>query len=134
MALLDQLKSRLSSIAGPAPQPATTDPQPGLYHYRKEAPGEQARLHLRIDPDGRGVLMVNASRVYHLNPSAATMAYYSLEGLEESQALAALQKKYHAGKAQLRGDYAQTMRQLEGLIHPDGACPVHDLELETTLP
>ncbi len=133
MALLEQIKFRIAGLVG-QPRPAPPDPQPGLYHYRKEAPGEQARLHLRIDPDGRGMLMVNASRVYHLNPSAATMAYFSLEGLEETQALAALQKKYHASKAQLLDDYTQTMRRLEGLIHPDGACPIHDLELETTLP
>ena len=39
----------------------------GIYHLRKEGEGFDARLHLRIDPGGEGILMINASRVLHLN-------------------------------------------------------------------
>ncbi|HVN56364.1 MAG TPA: radical SAM protein [Anaerolineaceae bacterium] len=129
MTLLERLKVGFSAEPG-----KSSPPVPGLYHYKKEAPGEQVRLHLRIDADGRGLLLVNASRVYHLNPSAAAIAYYSLEEVPEAQALKELQKKYRASRDQLSHDYAQTVRQLETLIHPDGSCPIHDLELETTLP
>ncbi|MBG0770777.1 MAG: hypothetical protein H0S82_03665, partial [Anaerolineaceae bacterium] len=44
-------------------------PKTGLYHYRREGDDEKTRIHLRIDPDGRGLLIVNANRVVHLNPS-----------------------------------------------------------------
>ena len=41
---------------------------------------EKSRIHLRIDPDGTGTLIVNANRVMHLNPTAAFMAWLILEG------------------------------------------------------
>ena len=53
-------------------------PQTGIYHYRLEEEDSKARLHLRIDPDRRGILMINANRVIHLNPSAATVSYTHL--------------------------------------------------------
>ena len=57
-------------------------PKTGLYHYRREGDDEKTRIHLRIDPDGRGLLIVNANRVVHLNPSAAAMTYFHLEGAD----------------------------------------------------
>ena len=52
---------------------------PGLYHYRREHADEKSRIHLRLDPDGHGTLIVNANRILHLNPTAALMAYFILE-------------------------------------------------------
>ena len=56
----------------------------GLYHYRREDQDEKSRIHLRLDPDGHGTLIVNASRVLHLNPTAALMAYFALEDISEA--------------------------------------------------
>ena len=49
-----------------------------LYHYHKEENGYKSRIHLRLDPDGHGTLIVNANQVVHFNPSAALMAYLIL--------------------------------------------------------
>ncbi len=62
-------------------------PASGLYHYRRENLGEVARVHLRLDPDGTGLLLVNASRVLRLNPTAALMAYLALEETPAPQAV-----------------------------------------------
>ena len=50
---------------------------PGFYTYHTapEAP-EQFRLHLRVEPDGEGILVVNAATVLHLNQTATEFAYY----------------------------------------------------------
>ena len=63
------------------------NPKPGLYHYVREDEHEKSRIHLRIDPDGTGTLIVNANRVMHLNPTAALMAYLILEKVNEEQAV-----------------------------------------------
>jgi radical SAM protein with 4Fe4S-binding SPASM domain len=133
MPLISQLKSRLSSLVVKPPSNGQKL-EPGLYHYRRMLPGEQARMHLRIDPDGTGVLLVNASRVYHLNATAAGMAYLALEERPDSVAVEYLNRQFRAGKAQLQADYLAFKSQLDELCRPDGACPVCDLELETTLP
>mgnify|MGYP005814327855 CR=1 FL=1 len=130
MSLFSGLKERLS--IGHAP--VEVRPLPGLYAYRKESPQEKVRLHLRIDPDGQGLLMVNASRVFHLNPSAATMAYLRLEAYPDLQAEPFLTDKYRLSLPKAHKDYAEFSSQLDALITGDGPCPICDLQLETTLP
>jgi len=51
----------------------------GLHHYTYEGQGERSRIHLRVDPDGSGILFVNANRVFQLNPTATAMAFLTLE-------------------------------------------------------
>lgn len=109
-------------------------PKTGLFHYRREDRDEKTRLHLRVDPDGSGLLIINANRVVHLNPSAVMMAYLHLEKQPPQQVIKILQKQYQADAAEIRQDYQDLSIKLDELIKPDGACPVCELELETTIP
>ncbi len=131
-------------------QESASPPSPGLYPYvwspeegplpaRESAPfssysGERSRVHLRVDDDGQGLLLVNASRVMHLNPTAVHMAYLWLERVPEDQALRSLCAAYRVSLAQARQDYEHTVEQLAQLIRPDGACPIHELDLEIARP
>lgn len=110
------------------------NPKLGLYHYVRETEAEKARIHLRIDPDGHGTLIVNASSVMHLNPTATLMAYLVLEGIDEKQAIKAIQKEYRVNAIQARDDLSAFRFQLSELIRPDGACPIHELDLEMNMP
>jgi len=123
MKLMDMFKSNSSSV-----------PQPGLYHYRFEGENEKSRAHLRLDADGHGTLIVNANRVMHLNPTAALMAYLVLENVEEKNAVKTIQKKYRVNASQARDDLLTFRDELSELVRPDGACPIHDLELEVNMP
>ena len=105
-----------------------------IYHYRREDGEEKSRLHLRLDPDGHGTLIVNANRILHLNPTAARMAYFVLEGTPDEAAVTALRKEYRVSAAQARSDLGAVRSQLDELVRPDGACPIHDLNLETVAP
>jgi radical SAM protein with 4Fe4S-binding SPASM domain len=107
---------------------------PGLYHYLREIDGERARVHLRIDPDECGILLVNASRVLHLNPTAAFMAHLALDGTSEPGAVDSITRRYHISHKQAQSDYQAFNLQLAELVRPDGACPIHELDLETTAP
>jgi len=105
-----------------------------IYHYVIENPGEKSRVHLRMDTDGHGTLVVNATRVMHLNPTAALMAYLILEGKNEDEIVREISKKYNVKSGQIASDLATFNLQLDELIRPDGACPVHELELDTLMP
>ena len=113
---------------------SSLSPQPGLYHYRFDADNEKSRAHLRLDNDGTGTLIVNANRIMHLNPTAALMAYLVLENVEEKNAIKAVQKKYRVNASSARADLLTLRKQLTELVRPDGACPIHDLELEADMP
>jgi hypothetical protein len=108
--------------------------QPGLYHYLHDDNGERSRIHLRIDPDGNGLLLVNANRVIHFNPTAAFMARLALEDTAPLVAVRAIQKRFRVSQPKATDDYTQFTGQLNELIRPDGACPIHDLELEIRPP
>src|SRR5690242_11261512 len=107
---------------------------PQLYHYIRENEREKSRIHLRIDPDGTGTLIVNANRVMHLNPTAAFMAWLILERKTEEERMSALIARYSVSKKQARADLASFLLQLDELIRPDGACPIHELDLESVMP
>lgn len=114
-------------------------PEPGLYHFERVDGPERSRVHLRIDPPqdgqpGSGTLLVNASRMLHLNPTAALMAYFAMQKVPERQAVHAMHTLYHTSTSKLSSDYAQFCKQLEELVRPDGACPICDLDLEIAAP
>jgi radical SAM protein with 4Fe4S-binding SPASM domain len=125
---IDSLKSKLQT------SPVGSAPPAGLYHYVRENNEEKARVHLRIDLDGRGTLIVNASSVMHLNPTAAYLSWLVLEDKTEQQGVAAITSRYSVSKSQARNDLTSIRQQLDELLRPDGACPIHDLELEPLMP
>lgn len=124
---INLLKSVFSSreIAAPAP---------GLHHYVREKEEEKSRIHLRLDPDGTGTLIVNASSVMHLNPTAAYMAWLILENKSERERVGSITSRYSVSKQQAKSDLDGFAQQLDEVCRPDGACPVHELELEALMP
>lgn len=109
-------------------------PTPGLYHYRRASGGGASRVHLRLDADGYGTLVVDAARILHLNPTAAQMAWFALEGAAPGAVIRALTGEYHISAAQARADYAALSAQVDSLTKPDGPCPVCDLEIDIRAP
>jgi radical SAM protein with 4Fe4S-binding SPASM domain len=123
------LRDRFSSIHV-VPGPTL----PGIYHFRRDFIEGKSRVHLRLDADGGGTLIVNADRVLHLNATAALMAYLILGGHDDPAIVSALSHKFRVGSRAAAADLAAFRAQLEELIRPDGACPIHELELEANMP
>ncbi len=48
------------------------------YHTPPDSP-QQFRLHLRVEKDGHGVLLINAAKVLHLNQTATEHASLILQ-------------------------------------------------------
>ena len=128
MTLLDNIKTIFQ------PSPAVNFPSVGLYHYTRDTAEERSRIHLRLDPDGTGTLIVNANSVMHLNPTAAFMAWMTLEGKTKEESISALRSRYSVPARQAEADLSDFNLQLSELLRPDGACAIHDLELEMNMP
>ena len=107
---------------------------PKLYHFLRENETEKSRIHLRVDDDGHGTLVVNANQVMHLNPTAALMAHMLLDEISEAEIVKKISKKYKVKSRQVMDDLEDFKMQFEELLRPDGACPVHELELDTVMP
>ncbi len=107
---------------------------PGLYHYERQNEFGRSRIHLRIDPDGSGLLLVNANRVIHLNPTAAFMSKLILDDVTPKKIIQAVQSRYQVSTSQVYNDYTQLFGQIDELVKPDGMCPIHTLDLDILPP
>lgn len=105
-----------------------------IFHYTRETADEKSRIHLRLDADGTGTLIVNASSIMHLNPTAALMAYLILEEKQDHEIISSLTKQYRVDRKQARDDLSDFRFQLSELLRSDSACAIHDLELEMNMP
>lgn len=97
----------------------------GVYHYQAPAGAPLPyRLHLRIEPDNRGILIVNASTVVHLNSTAMEYAYHLVKNTPEEQAVSEIAKRYNVNKDVIRRDYHDMIDRLNTLIETPDLDPV----------
>ena len=106
----------------------------GTHHFQS-APGEPAcRLHLRLEPDGSGILIVNAATVLHLNPSAAEFAYHMIKGTPPEQAAREISRRYRIDRATAGKDYVDFRERLQTLIATPDLDPTTFLDIERVAP
>jgi len=111
-------------------------PSPGLHAYERcDEAGRRLRLHLRLASEGASHLLVNASRVLHLNQTAADYAWLVLEKTPEEEALHAVCQWYQVDANSARADFRHIQAQLEQLIRGnDAGCPIVGLDVERVDP
>lgn len=109
-------------------------PGTGIYHFEQEKEQSKNRIHLRVENDGNGLLLVNAARAYHLNPSATAMAYWHLSDHSEQEILKSLPKFFDTNNDQIVLDAKAFLTQMEIITDPDESCPLCELDLDMDLP
>jgi len=110
-------------------------PPVGLYHFLRENGENKKHLHLRMEADGNGVLIINASRVYHFNPTAACMAFFILNEMDDEQAVERILSLFEVQYEMASSDFKDFKFSLEKIISPfEDPCPVCDLDVDTFMP
>jgi MoaA/NifB/PqqE/SkfB family radical SAM enzyme len=94
----------------------------------------QYRLHLRIEPDGSGLLVINAATILHLNQTAAEHARLLIQGADEEKAVQTIINRYRVKEAQAREDYAQLRDHILTLATTVDLDPVTYLGMERAEP
>ena len=110
------------------------EPQQGVYHYRRELAGKMMRLHLRVESDGSGILVINASGVLHLNPTGLLLMKLILDGKSREDAIAAVRAVYRANKKDVQSDYDKILSVVDTLENEEDACPVWKIGTEDAAP
>jgi organic radical activating enzyme len=113
-----------------------TQPVPaGIYQYQSpEGIDPPYKWHLRVDQDGTGILVVNASTVLHLNQSAAEYAYHTIFGKDPDEIAKIVAERYDVDPEQSLQDYREFMEKVETLISTEDLDPVTYLEMERVAP
>lgn len=103
---------------------------PGVYHSQDET----TRLHLRVEKDGRGLLIINAATVLHLNQTAAEYAYYHIQGKTPEKAGQAVAEHYRIAPEDAQGDYEALVERVQALIEIPDLDPVSFMDFERETP
>jgi radical SAM protein with 4Fe4S-binding SPASM domain len=106
----------------------------GRYTYRGEGEFAGMSLQLRIEPDGRGVMVINANTVLHLNETASAYAYYFMKGMPENDVLKQVRRMYRVNAAKAKADYEKLVYTISTLARTEKICPVSFLEVEKEEP
>jgi hypothetical protein len=104
---------------------------PGLYPYQTMLKDETPlRLHLRVEPTGTSILLVNASTVLHLNETATAHAYGYVKGKSERSAANLVAQRYRVPLAESLEDQRRLRDQVEALVSAPDLDPVTYLDME----
>ena len=108
---------------------------PGLYNYQSPKDSDyQYRLHLRIEPDGEGLLILNASTVLHLNRTATEYAYHLIKQTPRPEVIKSITKRYQISFADVTKDFDNFIDRIETLISTPDLDPVTYLDFERSTP
>ena len=77
----------------------------GRYTYRGKGPLAGLALQLRIEPDGEGILVINADRVLFLNDTATAFAYFFMNGFSSDEVLKRIRRAYRVDAETAKRDY-----------------------------
>jgi len=98
---------------------------PGLYPYLHEDDGSVTRFHLRVEPDGQGMLLANAATAARLNPTGVLMVKELLDGTAPNEVLDNVLERYKgASKETVAADLQRVRDLLAGLTAPDDNYPI----------
>jgi radical SAM protein with 4Fe4S-binding SPASM domain len=102
-----------------------------LHHYLREHDGRVARYHLRVEPDGAGLLLANATAAVRLSPSGVAMARALLSGAgagDQAIAEAVAREFSGADPDQVEEDVLRVRRLLDEMIVRAERFPLRDLD------
>jgi hypothetical protein len=107
----------------------------GIYHYQSP-PGEpnHYRLHLRLEPDGNGILIINASTIIHLNQSAAEFAYHIIKHSSTEDAARQVAGRYRVSKARAAHDFNELKDRIQILVDTPDLDPEMYLDFQRIPP
>ena len=125
MQIINRLADRFSKIQ---PLPA------GTHHMQAMQNERPYRMHLRLQDDGSGILILNASTILQLNPTAAEYAYHFIKGTEPDEAAKQIAARYRISKGMALEDFNDFMDRIQTLISTPDLDPVSFLDFELVQP
>ena len=103
---------------------------PGAYNSIMIIDGKPNRLHLRIENEGQGILVVNASTVLHLNQTAAEIAYYLAKNMAPDEIITEMVKRYQVSSEVASQDLEELKIRIATLMETPDLDPETFLDMD----
>jgi radical SAM protein with 4Fe4S-binding SPASM domain len=106
----------------------------GRYTYRGKDQFAGLALQLRVELKGRGVMVINANTVLHLNETATAYAYFFMQGMPTDAVLKRIRKMYKVKPETAKKDYETLVYTVSTLAQTEKVCPISFLNVESIEP
>jgi hypothetical protein len=107
----------------------------GIFHYQAPPDAEVPyRLHLRLEPDGSGLLIINASTILHLNSTASEYAYHLVMQTPEDNLVKAVTGRYRVSQQQALMDFQNLKGRIQSIIFTPDLDPETFLDFNRSTP
>lgn len=106
----------------------------GLHHLQTSHNEKPYRIHLRLQKDGTGILILNASTILHLNSTAAEYAFHFIKGAAPEEAAKQISKRYRISKSIALQDYNDFVDRIQTLVTTPDLDPVSYLDFDLAQP
>jgi len=87
--------------------------KPGVHHFQGRGNLEGKRLHLRVDSPGKGILIMDASRMLILNGTGLEFAYLILKGYDDARIVKRIRWIYRVKREQVEEDLRLFKEELD---------------------
>jgi MoaA/NifB/PqqE/SkfB family radical SAM enzyme len=107
------------------PPRASAPIAPGIYHTMREMDGSYSRFHLRVDADGSGMLLANATAGARLNASGVLITKLLFDEADDAAILREVAANFrNVSEVQVQGDLERLKGLMQYLANPGDTYPV----------
>lgn len=105
--------------------------KPGVYFNQPGLdPTFPYRLHLRVEENGNGILILNAATVIHLNHTACEYAYHLIQNTSFEEVSRDIARRYQIHPMQIKQDFSAFKEKLMALLASPDLDPVTVLGID----
>jgi radical SAM protein with 4Fe4S-binding SPASM domain len=106
----------------------------GRYTYRGRGRFAGLALQLRVEPEGKGILVINAKTILYLNETATAHAYFFMHGLPTQPAVKKIRRMYRVDSETARKEHEKLIYTVSTLAQTERVCPISFLDVKRVEP
>lgn len=91
-------------------------------------------LQLRVEPEGTGLLVINASTVLYLNETATAHAYLFMQGLSTDAAVKKIRRMFRVNAETAKKEHEKLIYAVSTLAQTERVCPISFLDVKSIEP
>ena len=106
----------------------------GRFTYRGRGKFARMALQLRVEPEGTGLLVINANTVLYLNETATAHAYLFMQGLSTDTAVKKIRRMFRVNAQIAKKEHEKLIYAISTLAQTERVCPISFLDIKSIEP